>query len=62
MNVTFVPEQMVVADADMLTLAGRFGLTVIVTVFEVAGLPVTQVAFDVMTQLMVFPFVNALLM
>ena len=34
------------------TLTGRFGLTVIVTVFEVAGLPVAQVASDVSTQVM----------
>ena len=32
----------------MLTLAGKFGFTVIVMIFEVAGEPVTQVAFDVM--------------
>ena len=49
-KVTLVPEQMVVADAEILTLAGRLGLTVIVTVFDVAGLPVAQVAFDVITQ------------
>ena len=29
MNVTKVPEQIVVADATMLTLAGRFGFMVI---------------------------------
>ena len=51
---------MVVADADMITLAGRTGFTVIVTVFEVAGLPVAQVALEVITQVMVFPFVRAL--
>ena len=39
-NVTLVPEQMVVAVAAILTLAGKFGLTVIVTVFDVAGDPV----------------------
>lgn len=51
MKVTLVPEQIVVAEAAMLTLAGRFGLTVMVTEFEVAGLPDTQEAFDVITQL-----------
>ncbi len=50
-KVTFVPEQMVVADAEILTLAGRFGLTVIVRRFEVAGLPFMQLAFEVITQL-----------
>ncbi len=60
-KVTLVPEQIVVAVAETLTLAGRFGFTVIVTVFEVAGLPVAQVAFDVKTHVIVFPFVRALL-
>jgi hypothetical protein len=58
-KVTLVPEQIVVADAEMLTLAGRFGLTVMVTVFDVAGLPVAQVAFDVITQVTVFPLAKA---
>jgi hypothetical protein len=49
-KVTEVPEQTGLADAAMLKLTGRFGLTVMVTVFEVAGLPVAQVAFDVSTQ------------
>jgi hypothetical protein len=34
----------------ILTLAGKFGLTVMLTAFEVAGLPVAQVAFDVTRQ------------
>ena len=42
-----------------LTLAGKFGLTVIVTVFDVAGEPVEHgLAFDVITTLTVFPFAN----
>ena len=57
-NVTFVPGQMVVELAAMLTLAGKFGFTVIVMVLDVAGLPVAQVALDVNTQVTVFPFVN----
>ena len=58
-NVTLVPAQMVVAGlAAMLTLTGKFGFTVMVIVFDVAGLPVAQVAFDVNTQVTVFPFVN----
>lgn len=60
-NVTLVPEQIVVAEAEMLTLAGRLGFTVMVTVFEVAGLPVAQVAFEVSTHVMVLPFVRVLL-
>jgi hypothetical protein len=60
-NVTLVPEHMVVADAEILTLAGKLGFTVIVTVFEVAGFPVAQVAFDVITQVIVFPFAKELL-
>jgi hypothetical protein len=40
---------MVVADAAMLTLTGKFGLTVMVMALEVAGLPVGQVALEVST-------------
>jgi len=47
-KVTDVPEQMVVPGlAAMLTLTGRFGFTVMVRVFDVAGLPVGQVALEV---------------
>jgi hypothetical protein len=47
-NVTLVPSHIVVPGlAAMLTLTGRFGFTVIVTVFEVAGLPVGQVTLEV---------------
>jgi hypothetical protein len=49
-NVTLVPAHIGFADATMDTLTGRLGLTVIVSVFEVAGLPVGQVAFEVTTQ------------
>jgi hypothetical protein len=49
-NVTEVPEQIGFEDAEILTLAGKFGFTVMVTEFEVAGLSVAQVAFEVMTQ------------
>ena len=48
-NVTLVPEQIVVAEAPILTLAGKLGFTVIVTALLVAGLPVAQVAFEVIT-------------
>jgi hypothetical protein len=45
-KVTEVPEQTVVADANTETLTGRTGLTVIVTVPDIAGLPAAQVAFE----------------
>ena len=48
-NVTEVPAQTGFADAAMVTLTGRFGFTVMVTVLDVAGLPVLQVISDVMT-------------
>ena len=60
-NVTLVPEQIVVADAEMLTLTGKLGFTVMVTVLEVAGLPVAQVALEVITQVTVLPLARALL-
>ena len=49
-KVTDVPAQTGFAEAAIDTLTGRFGLTTIVTVFEVAGLPEAQVAFDVTMQ------------
>jgi hypothetical protein len=59
-NVTLVPEQMADdGDAAILTLAATAGFTTIVIVLEVAGLPVAHVFEDVMTQAIVFPFVNA---
>ena len=58
-NVTLVPEQIVVAVAEILTLAGRFGFTTIVIVFEVAGFPVIQAAFEVNTQVITSLFANA---
>jgi hypothetical protein len=44
---TEVPAQTVVADAEIETLTGKLPLTIIVTVFEMAGLPVAQVALEV---------------
>jgi len=58
-NVTLVPAQTGFAEAMMLTLAGNTGFTVMVMIFEVAGLPLTQVAFDVITQETVFPLTKA---
>jgi tetrahydromethanopterin S-methyltransferase subunit E len=47
-KLTLVPAQMVVADADTDTLAGKFGFTVIVTPLDVAGDPVKHgLALDV---------------
>ena len=59
-KVTEVPEQTAPeGDAAMVTLAGRRLLTDIVIEFEVAGLPVTQVAFEVMTTVIISPFESA---
>lgn len=52
MNVTDVPEHTGLIDAAMLTLTGRIGFTVIVTVLDVAGFPDMQPAFEVRTQVM----------
>ena len=48
-NVTGVDAQTGLAEARIETLTGRLEFTVIVTVFEVAGLPVAQVASEVRT-------------
>ena len=55
-KVTEVPAQTVVAEAEIETLTGRLGLTLIVTVFEIAGLPVAQVALEVNWQVMASEF------
>jgi hypothetical protein len=60
-NVTDVPEQTGLADAAIDTLTGKFGFTVMVTVLDVAGLPVIQVALEVITQVTVLPFASVLL-
>ena len=54
MNVTLVPEQIVLSASfdAIVTLAGKFGFTVVVMLFDVAGDPVKHgVAFDVITTL-----------
>ena len=61
LNVTKVPEHTVYAEAAIITLTGRFGLIVMETVFDVAGLPVAQVAFEVMTQDTASLFARAIL-
>jgi hypothetical protein len=61
-----VPEQTGLADAVMETLAGRLEFTVMVTGFDVAGLPVLHVSLDVRTQVTTSVFagvyVNVLLL
>jgi hypothetical protein len=49
---TEVPAQTVVAEAEIETLTGKLLLTAIVTVFEIAGLPVAQEALEVSWQVM----------
>jgi len=58
-KVTLVPIQIGFSEATMLTLAGKTGFTVMVIIFEVAGLPLTQGAFEVIAQETVFPLANA---
>ena len=53
---TGVPAQTGFAEASMVRLTGRFGLTVIVTAFEVAGESVAQgVILEVRIQVMISP-------
>ena len=59
-NVTLVPEQIIFEGlAEMETLAVTFALTVIVIAEEVAGLPFTQVALLVITQVIASLLFNA---
>jgi hypothetical protein len=46
-KVTVVPVQTGFDEAAIVTLTGRLELTVIETVFDASGLPVTQVRLDV---------------
>ena len=50
-KVTWVPAQTELAEGSMMTLTGNWGFTAMVTVLDVAGLPVAQVASLVSTQL-----------
>ena len=54
-NVTEVPAQTGLALAEIDTLTGRSGFTVMVKVFDVAGLPVAQVALLVSAQVIASP-------
>jgi hypothetical protein len=59
-KVTDVPAQIAPEGAAaMLTLAGRNELTAITMVFDVAGLPVAQVAFEVITTVIASPLARA---
>ena len=49
MKVTGVPAHTGLAEAATVTLTGNIGLTTIVTVLEVAGLPLLHVSLDVIT-------------
>ena len=54
-NVTELPWQNGLAEADIVMLISRFGFTVIVIALLAAGLPVGQIAFDVRTQITTSP-------
>ena len=55
-KVTDVPEQIgPEGEAEMLTLACRTGLTVIVMPVEVTGFPVAQVSLEVITTVITLP-------
>jgi hypothetical protein len=54
-KVTGVPAQMLLAEAEMLTLTGNTGFTVIVIALEVAGFPVAQVSEEVNTHVTTSP-------
>ncbi len=58
-NVTLVPEQIAEDGlAEILTLTGKFGFTVIVIPVDVAGFPVAQVAFEVRTTVITSPLTS----
>ena len=55
-KVTGVPAQIAPdVEVDILTLAGKNGFTVMVIILDVAGLPVAQVAVDVITTVICSP-------
>ena len=55
-KVTEVPAQTGLADAPTDTLTGSSGFTPMVTAFDVAGLPVGQMALELNTQVMASVF------
>ena len=59
MKVTLVPLQMVLPGlAAIETLTAKLGFTVMVMAFDIAGLPVTQPAFEVITQVIISLLAN----
>ena len=54
LKVTDVPAHTGLADGEITILTGKSGLTVMVTTFEPAGFPVAQVAFERISQAIVF--------
>ena len=61
-NVTFVPEQIAPEGfAEIATLAATLGLTVMVIVFDVTGLPPPQVELLVISHVIRSPLTRALL-
>ena len=60
-KVTEFPAQIGLAEAATEMLVGKLGFTVMPTALDVAGLPVAQMAFEVNTQVTMFPFAKELL-
>ena len=58
-KVTEVPLHIGLTEGDMVTLTGRFGLTISVMVDDVAGEPAAQVALEVSTQVTASLLLNA---
>jgi hypothetical protein len=54
-NITGVPWHAGFMEAVIETLAGKFGLTIIIIEFDVAGFPVGQDTFDVSSQVTISP-------
>ena len=57
-NETELPGQNGLDDAEMVTPAGRFELTIIVIVFDVAGLPSGHAILEFNTQVTKAPFIG----
>jgi len=57
-NVTELPGQNGFEEAEMETLTGRLGFTVIVIVLLVAGFPEGQRAFEVKVQVIISPMMG----
>ena len=55
-KVTEVPAHTGFDDSPIETLTGNAGFTVMVMAFDVAGLPVAHVAFEVSTHVITSPF------